>query len=250
MAIPIGLQLYSVRTDCKEDLPGTIAAVAKMGYAGVEFAGYYDYSAQALRRMLDDNGLVCCGTHIGIDALIGERLNDTIEFHQTLGCDFLIVPGLQEERRSSRDNLLKTAQLFNEIAGKLAPHQMYTGYHSHHFDFQVVDGETAWDTLFGNTVKEVVMQVDTSNSMHGGADPVALMNRYPGRALTVHLKEFSPTNPAAVIGEGEVQWNEFFELCETTGNTQWYIVEHETYAQPPLESVRLCFEALKRMGKV
>ena len=36
--IPIGLQLYSVREDCARDLPGTLAAVAKMGYQGVECA--------------------------------------------------------------------------------------------------------------------------------------------------------------------------------------------------------------------
>ena len=46
--IPIALQLYSVREDCKKDLPGVLEKVAKMGYEGVEFAGYYDYSAQDL----------------------------------------------------------------------------------------------------------------------------------------------------------------------------------------------------------
>ncbi|MGB9603567.1 MAG: sugar phosphate isomerase/epimerase family protein, partial [Limisphaerales bacterium] len=65
--IPIGLQLYSVRKECEKDLPGTIAAVAKMGYKGVEFAGYYGRDAKTLRKMLDDNGLKCCGTHIQID---------------------------------------------------------------------------------------------------------------------------------------------------------------------------------------
>ena len=39
--IPMGLQLYSLRKECAKDLEGTIAAVGKMGYKGVEFAGYY-----------------------------------------------------------------------------------------------------------------------------------------------------------------------------------------------------------------
>ncbi|MCS7309894.1 MAG: sugar phosphate isomerase/epimerase, partial [Armatimonadetes bacterium] len=69
--IPIGVQLYSVRDDCAKDLPGTLAAIAKMGYEGVEFAGYHGYSARDLRKLLDDNGLKCCGTHIGIDTLLG-----------------------------------------------------------------------------------------------------------------------------------------------------------------------------------
>ena len=55
--IPIALQLYSVRHDCEKDFPGVIKAVAEMGYEGVEFAGYYGYSAQELRKLLDDHGL-------------------------------------------------------------------------------------------------------------------------------------------------------------------------------------------------
>src|SRR4030042_5562980 len=69
--IPLGLQLYSVRTDCQKDLPGTIKTVAEMGYQGVEFAGYYDYSAKDIRKLLDDNGLKCCGTHAPLDTLRG-----------------------------------------------------------------------------------------------------------------------------------------------------------------------------------
>lgn len=249
MPIPIGLQLYSVREDCKKDLPGTIAAVAKMGYAGVEFAGYYDYSAKDLRAMLDDNGIQCFGTHIGIDHLLGDNLPAAIEFHQTIGCKFLIVPGLAEERRNSKSALLETARLFNEIAEKVAPYSMVTGYHSHHFDFQVFEGELALDILFGNTNKEVVMQLDTANTLHGGGDPVALLRKYPGRALSVHLKEYSETNPNAVLGEGAVDWDSVFEICESTGGTEVYIVEQETYAHPPLECARLCLEALKQRGK-
>ena len=61
--IPIGLQLYSVRNECQKDLAAVIQAVGKMGYKGVEFAGYYGRDAKTLRKLLDDNGLVCCGTH-------------------------------------------------------------------------------------------------------------------------------------------------------------------------------------------
>src|SRR5437764_13789952 len=101
--IPIALQLYSVRKDCEQDLPGTLKAVAKMGYDGVEFAGYYGRSAQELRSMLDDLGLKCCGTHTGLNTILPEELERTAEFNRTLGNRFLIVPGLSAERRASRD---------------------------------------------------------------------------------------------------------------------------------------------------
>ncbi|MHC4604284.1 MAG: sugar phosphate isomerase/epimerase family protein, partial [Planctomycetota bacterium] len=114
--IPIGVQLYSVRKECEKDLQGTIQSVAKMGYEGVEFAGYYGRDAKTLRKLLDSVGLVCCGTHTQIGTLLGDELPKTIEFNQTLGNKFLIVPGLPEEYRSSRKAWQETAKLFNELS--------------------------------------------------------------------------------------------------------------------------------------
>jgi len=249
MGIPIGLQLYSIREACAEDLPGTLAAVAKMGYAGVEFAGYHGRSVEELRQMVDDLGLAVCGTHIGLGTLLGDELARTAEFNQVLGNRFLIVPGLPGERTSSRDAWLETAGIFNEIAEKLRPLGMYTGYHNHETEFAPMEGEAPWDTFFGNTNPEVVMQIDLGNCLAGNADPVPFLERYPGRALTVHLKEHSKTNEQALIGEGDVRWSDVFRLCETTGKTEWYIVEQESYAYPPLECVDRCLQALRKMGK-
>jgi sugar phosphate isomerase/epimerase len=250
MAIQVGVQLYSVREDCQRDLPGTLKAVAQIGYAGVEFAGYYGYDAKTLRQMLDENGLLCCGTHIGIDQLLGENFERTVEFHLTLGCPYLIVPGLPEVYRASRQKWIETAHLFGEIAERLKPYGLRTGYHNHWLEFQPMEGELPWDTFFSHASPDVIMQIDTGNALHGGAHAAPFVRQYPGRALTVHVKEYSSTNPSAIIGEGEVNWDDFFEACETVGGTEWYIVEQETYAHPPLETIRLCFEAMKRLGKV
>ena len=249
--IPIGLQLYSVREDCAKDLPGVIAAVAKMGYVGVEFAGYHGFSAKELNQMLADNGLNCCGTHIGLDTLLGDALPASIDFHQELGNQYLIVPGLAENRRNSRVAWQETARLMNEIADELSPHGLRTGYHNHNIEFQPLDGELPWDTFFGNTKPEVIMQFDVGNALHGNGkgDASSYLKKYPGRAATVHVKEYSATNDQALIGEGDVNWSEIFGLCESIGGTEWYIVEQESYAYPPLECVDRCLQNLRDMGK-
>lgn len=247
--IPLALQLYSVREDCAKDLPGTLAAVAKMGYAGVEFAGYHGRSAKELRKMLDDLGLKAAGTHLGLDTLEGDKLAGTIEFNQAIGNRFLIVPWIPEERRKDRAGWLACAQLFNELAAKVAAQGMLVGYHNHHVEFTPLGGETPWDTFFGNTRKDVVMQLDTGNCLHGNGDPVAILRKFPARATTLHLKEFSKTNDKALIGEGDVAWAEVFRLSESAGATQWYIVEQESYAFAPLECARRCIENLRKMGK-
>src|SRR5213082_1497631 len=114
--IPFGLQLYSVRNECAKDLDGTVAAVAKMGYKAVEFAGYYGRDAAALRKLLDDVGLKCCGTHIGLDTLLGDNLPKTVEFNQTLGNKFLIVPSLSGKYTKSRQGWEEAADIFSELA--------------------------------------------------------------------------------------------------------------------------------------
>jgi sugar phosphate isomerase/epimerase len=247
--LPIGLQLYSVREDCARDLPGVLKAVAKMGYAGVEFAGYHGYGAQDLRRMLDDAGLVCCGTHASLDSLLGDALPATIAFNQALGNPYLVVPGLAEKYRDSAAAWRETAALFDRLAGQVAPHGMRVGYHNHFHEFQPMDGQLPFDIFFGGTRADVIMQVDNGNAMHGGGDPIAALRRYPGRAITVHLKEYASGYDKALIGEGDVDWKTTFELCETIGGTQWYIVEQESHAYPPMECVERCLRNLRAMGK-
>jgi sugar phosphate isomerase/epimerase len=249
--LPIALQLYSVRKDCELDLPGTLKAVADMGYEGVEFAGYYGRSAEELRKLLDDLGLKCAGTHTGLNTILGDELERAVEFARTLGHRFLIVPGLPPERRSSRAAWLETARIFTEASERAKPHGMVVGYHNHAIEFQPLDGELPWDTFFANTPKEVVMQVDIGNALHGGGNPVPYIQRYPGRALTVHVKEHSASDEKALIGEGDVNWQEVFRLCETVGGTEWYIVEYEAISAPgaTLEAVNKCLANLRSMGK-
>jgi Sugar phosphate isomerases/epimerases len=220
-----------------------------MGYEGIEFAGYYGHDARTIRGWLDAYGLKVAGAHVGLETLLGDELAPTVEFHQILGNTTLIVPGLAEQWRTSRTAWLKTAETLNAIAAALKPYGMRTGYHNHHIEFVPMEGELPWDTLFGNTVDDVMMQFDTGNALHGGAQAAPFLRRYPGRAKTVHLKEYSATNDSALIGEGDVPWTEIFDLCETIGGTEWYIVEQESYAYPPLECARRCLQALKAMGK-
>lgn len=247
--IPIGLQLYSVRHECQKDLVGTVTAVAKMGYKGVEFAGYYGRDAKTLRKLLDDLGLKCCGTHIGLETLLGDNLPRTVEFNRTLGNPYLIVPGLGAKYTSSREAWRKTADLFNEIADKLQPEGMRVGYHNHSAEFRPLEGELPWDIFFSRAKPTVIMQFDTGNAMHGGGEATVFLKKYPGRAATVHLKPFSRKKPNALIGDDELPWKDIFHLCETIGGTEWYIVEYESDAYPPLVSVEKTLEVLRRWGK-
>ncbi|OPZ85866.1 MAG: Inosose dehydratase [bacterium ADurb.Bin429] len=252
MRIPIGLELYSVRHDFARDPLGTLKTVAEMGYEGVEFAGPPALSGMLLRAMLDEVGLVCCGWHTPFAMVQDDQLAATIALNKAVGNRRVIVPGIPRELVDSRAKWRAMADFFNALADKLAPHDMVTGYHNHTVEFTPLDGEHPWDTFFGNTDPRVVMQLDTGNAMHGGADPAAILRQYPGRAGAVHLKPYTPgaSEPfKAPIGEDASDWPAIFAACDAAAATDWYIVEYESDAYPPLEAVDKCLRGLKGMGK-
>ncbi len=239
----LGVQLYSVRDQCKEDFPGTIKAVAGIGYKGVEFAGYYGRTAKELRQMLDDNGLVACGTHTAYETVKPDQLERTIEFNKTIGNPNLIVPSMSA---NTREDWIKRAEEFNEISRKLRPHDMRIGYHSHQGDFKMFDGEVSWDIFGYHTSTNVTLELDTANCAEGGGHPLEELKKFPGRTRSIHIKAFGG-GPEAVIGEDKLPWPDIFKWCNNEGGTEWYVLEHETSADP-VNTIRRSYEALKRFG--
>lgn len=254
--IPIGMQLYSVRGECGKDrLPATLEALAKIGYQGVEPWGYGGDSvewqgmgAAELRRLLDDNGLTCCGIHLRTEALVGDNLQRTIELNEALGNRFLIVAA-DKQRVSSLEGIRELGGILEAAADTVGSLGMYTGYHAHGFDFNEIEGQgTSWDILFGSTRDDIVMQIDIGNCAGGGGDPIGVLRKFPNRARSVHLKDYGG-GPESVIGEGKADWNEIFRLCETTQNTEWYVVEEGSADGLGFDIPRRSLEALRRMGK-
>ena len=140
-AIPIGFQLYTVRGEFSRDVPGTLKKLGQMGYQGVEFWGYggtpkvyQQYSAADLRKLLDDNGLKCCGIHLDLKALSEDRLKQTIENNRVLGNEYLNVAAAKDKMGSAA-TIAELAALLNQAAAQCRPHKMSVGYHAHPFDF-------------------------------------------------------------------------------------------------------------------
>lgn len=239
----LGVQLYSVRDQCQKDFPGTIKAVADIGYKGVEFAGYYDRSAREIRKMLDDDGLVACGTHTAYETVQPDQLARTIEFNHTLGNRNLIVPYMEAP---TREAWIKRADEFNALADKLKPESMRIGYHSHQHDFKDFGGEPSWDVFGFHTKPEVILELDTSNCAEGHGDPLAELKKFPGRTRNIHIKAFG-AGPEAVIGEDKLPWRDIFAWCNDEGGTEWYVLEHESSADP-VNTIRRSYEALRKFG--
>ena len=232
--IPVAVQLYTVRSRLEKDFFHVLEAIGKIGYDGVEFWKFFGNNARAIRQCMDDNGLLPAGAHTDLELIMGEQLKPTIDFHQILGNHTLIVPWLPENMRNSREAWLKTADLFNDLADKLAAAGMRIGYHNHEMEFEPIDGEMPWDIFACATRPEVILQFDTGNAADKNIDVVSFLKKYPDRSVTIHLKEHSASNPNALIGEGDIPFKEIIRVCRDIGGTEWLILEEEKDAYPPL----------------
>jgi len=247
--LPIALQMYTLRDDTQADFEGTFRKVAEVGYAGVEFAGYGNRSAAELRRMLDDLGLKCAASHEGIDGLEAD-LNAAIDFHKELGNRFVVIPWLGEDRRGGPDGWKKVAATCAEIGKKLNEAGLTLCYHNHSFEFERFGGEYGLDILYANAPASALKaELDTYWVKHGGEEPIAYINRYAGRVPLVHLKDMAAGEGRefAEVGEGILDIPGIVDAAVKAGS-EWIIVEQDVCKRPPLESVRLSLDNLKKMG--
>src|SRR5262245_61942405 len=250
--VPVGLELYSVRDQLKQDLPATLRAVAKMGYAGVEFfAPYFDWSAdqaKEVKRLLDDLGLRCFSTHNSAQSLAPDGIGHAIELNQILGSKFIIMASAG--RVEGLDGWKSVAENLNRAAEKLKPMGLRAGFHNPQAEFTPVEGRRPIEVLAANTGKDVALQLDVGTCLQAGSDPVAWIKANPGRIASMHCKDWSadPAKGYAVLfGEGAAPWKRIFEAAETSGGIQYYLIEQEGSAYPPLETVERCLVAFRRL---
>ena len=246
--IPVALQMYTVREEQAKDFVGTLRKVRQIGYEAVEFAGTGGMAAKDLRAVLDDLGLKACGIHIGVDALT-KTLDETIEYNLAIANPFLVCPGIPEEMRNSAEAWRKTARIFDEAGAKARQHGLLVGYHNHNIEFQKFDGQYGLDILLKNSGRgNVSSELDVFWAKFGGVAPAAYMKTQPGRIALLHLKDMAKDEKSfAEVGEGILDFKAIFAEAERAG-VQAYIVEQDTCARPPLESVKISLDNLKKWG--
>ena len=126
---------------------------------------------------------------------------------------------------ATKDACLKLAEALTRASDTAQAAGLYVGYHAHGGDFKKIDGDrTSWDVLFDHTPKAFIHQIDLGNCLGGGGDPYAMIARYPGRSLSVHLKEHGGPK-GAVFGQGTVDFKRALTLCEQVGGTTCYVIE-------------------------
>lgn len=259
----VALQLYSIRDYIRKNgIEKALADVAAIGYKGVEFAGYWGKNAKQLKKILDDNGLVACGTHVGRGDFGPDKVKATCAFNLEFGNTTIICPGggnFPGKGQNLDDFLKMLVEYYNKAAVDAAKFGCKIGLHNHtgEFDRKLKDGTTYWDYFFSNTTKNVCMQQDVGWTTCAGYDPCEQYVKYPGRSPSLHAKENGMGKGVkkfdAILGQpGQpgakgVDWDKLFKAADKDG-VKWWVVECERHAGS-LAAVKPSFEFLKAKGR-
>jgi sugar phosphate isomerase/epimerase len=250
--IPVGLELYSVRDELKNDLMGTVRAVAKMGYSGVEFfSPYFEWTseyAREIRKLLDDLNIKCYSTHNGARSFTAENLPKAIELNQIIRSQYIVMASAGKV--ANLDGWKSVAETLNRAAEKIKPLGMGVGFHNHQTEFMRVEGTRPMDVLAKETTKDVVLQLDVGTCLHAGADPVAWINSNPGRIRSMHLKDWSPDADKGyqvLFGEGSAPWKQIFDAAESKGGIEYYLIEQEGSRFPAMETAQRCLAEFRKI---
>lgn len=266
----VGVQLYSVRDEMKADPLGTLKQIAEMGYKHVEHANYidrkfYGYAPTEFKKILNDLGLSMPSGHTALtpkhwDASKKELTDAwkyTVEDAATLGQNYVISPWLDQSLRNTKDDLLRSMEIFNKSGELCKKAGMKFGYHNHDFEFsQKFDNETVYDIMLKNTDPSTVMQqLDIGNLYNGGANAADVVKKWPGRFESLHVKDEIKAEggkekyESTILGKGIVNVKEVIDLCKKSGGTYHYIIEQEAYqGKTPIASVKEDLEIMKNWG--
>jgi sugar phosphate isomerase/epimerase len=241
----IGLQLYSIKELTGEDFIGSLEKVAKIGYTGVEFAGYFNTKAKDLKNALDTFGLKAAGSHIGPDLLIKD-LDEVIEYSLAIGNTYIICPWMPENMRDSVDAYKRTGELFNKIGAKCKANGIQFGYHNHEFEFDKFEGEHGLDLLVANTEPDLLhIELDTFWVEYCGLRSADFINKYKERCSILHIKDMKSFDEKinTEIGKGVMDFKQITAAAKNY-NPKWYTVEQEEFDIPQLQSIEESFKYL------
>lgn len=235
LKMPVGFQVYPVRDLIAKDFAGTLKQVAALGYRAVEmcspsgyarsgFASLAGMKAGELRRVIESVGLRCESSHFQFREM-KEETQERIAFASELGLKQMIVASLGLRKDATLAEWTQAAAEMNRIGEQTQKAGLQLGFHNHDGEFKQLDGVLIFDALMKALDPQLVkMQFQVSVISLGFAAP-PLFEKYPGRFVSLHLMDWSPSEKRTVpVGQGIIDWKALFAAA-TKGGVKNYFVE-------------------------
>jgi sugar phosphate isomerase/epimerase len=237
----LSAQLWSVKDYTSKDFFGTLEEIAKIGYTGIEFAGYKDISAKDMNKKLKELNLIALSAHVGLDSL-KENLDAELEYLNTLGAKYIVCPYAEI---NSVESALEHAEIFNKIGEQSSKAGLIFAYHNHAHEFKMDNGQYPIDGLFNNTdLRYVKQQPDVFWIAYAGLDVNEYMKKNISRCPVIHLKQLenNETKRNVDAGSGIIDFKYMIDLAKDTD----FVYEQEEFIGTSLENMEKSFKTIMK----
>lgn len=241
---PVGLQMYSLRSICQENVEEGMKLASEMGFKYVEASRLYDLSIEEYRALLDKYGLTAGSKNWGVEMFLSEsKMDEVIREAKILGITDVGIAWFPHVRPFSLADAQRAVEVFNRAGAYLKKAGMRFIYHNHGYEFHPWDGgkegETLFDFIIQNTDPETVaFEMDILWTVFPGADPAALLRKYPDRFVLLHLKDLkkgvkgnlsggTPVENDVAIGSGQADYPAILKAAQEAG-IKYYFIEDES----------------------
>ena len=226
--MPVGFQVWTIKDSLIKDFPGTLKRMAALGYQSMEMCSPPGYessgfgplmklTAKEMKQIINDAGLICPSSHYGMDEFrihLDERIAFALESGQTQ----MILSSFGLPQNATLDDWRKAADELNKYGEKARKAGIQMGFHNHHGEFAKIDGTLIYDVLMKQFDPEYIKMQFQVAVISIGYKASDYFKKFPGRFISAHLADWSDTKKTSVpIGQGIVDWKEFFASLEAGG---------------------------------
>ncbi len=214
----------------EKDPSGTLDAVASLGYAEVEFAGYFQHGPAEIIRMLDHAGLQAPCAHAS-PAILMTNPEEFFDTAALIGHRYVVLPWWEEQQRTL-NGYTKLVTLLNQVGELAKERNIRLAYHNHDFEFSTIGAKIPYDFLLQETDPECVyFELDLYWAAVCKRDPIQLFADYPGRFPLLHAKDMDSSGNIADVGKGVIDFATIFEHA-SGGGLEHVFVEHDDPEHP------------------
>ena len=264
--VPLGIQLWTVKDEAEKDLEGTLRKLYALGFREIEFAGFYGKPAAEIGALLKTIGLTPVSMHAGADA-IAATPDQIIADAKTLGLKYIICSSPMSDAAKAKLEWAKkmdaldpgdwkmNAVLFNKFGKQVKDAGLTFGYHNHHVEFKKFGDKTAYETLMAETDASLVkIELDVGWAVAASQDPLAILNKYKGRVVALHVKDIGKLNAdphlatTTAVGEGTIDWKKVIGTAHANGVEHYFYEQESPFTRPILESAKMSADYLSKLA--
>jgi sugar phosphate isomerase/epimerase len=190
-----------------------------------------DMKPTDMRKIITDSGLNCPSCHFGFSELT-DSLDERIEWSNQLGLTQMICSTFWLPKTATLNDYLIAADKLNKAAEKIKKAGMQAGFHNHDFEFAMLDNQLIYDALMNRFDADLVKMQFQTEVINLGYKASTYFNKYPGRFISSHLSDWTADKKEVVLGQGVIDWKEFFTAAKTGGVKNYFVEMNFDKMQP------------------